>query len=78
MKNSSWYPTYRHHHREGNKGSTEEPPREPKDGAIGRGESGALTVTMAVSARKCESSTVPMAPESSVPLLLEPPRRSSR
>jgi len=28
MKNSSWYPTCRHHHREGNKGSTE-PPREP-------------------------------------------------
>ena len=85
MKNSSWYPTYRHHHREGNKGSTEQPPREPnralqnplngdeRDGAIG-GESGALTVTMAVSARKCESSTVPMAPRE---LCFSSPRTTS-
>jgi len=65
MKNSSWYPTYGNH-RERNKGSELEALRR-----TGRREegNGALTVTMAVSARKCESSTVPIAP---VPLFLLP------
>jgi hypothetical protein len=58
MKNSSWYPTYRKY-RERNKGSKLEALLR-----TGRREegNGALTVTMAVSARKCESSTVPIAP----------------
>ena len=67
MKNSSWYPTYRNH-RERHKGSklNSKPYAEPGEGRRGMG---ALTVTMAVSARKCESSTVPIAP---VPLFLLP------
>ena len=65
MKNSSWYPTYGNH-RERNSQNSKKPCAGPGEA---RRRMGALTVTMAVSARKCESSTVPIAP---APLFLLP------
>lgn len=82
MKNTSWYPTYHHHHKNWNKKLKKKIPRTPitspgtsnhiHERRTGEREEeektrDLLTVTMAVSARKWESSTVPIAASSVYP-----------